>query len=212
VPPPPEAIDELMHDLVAGLNGNEPDPVTQAALAHAQFETIHPYGDGNGRIGRLLVLWVLSRRLEVAVPPPASVLIGRDPGGYLAGLHWFRIGETARWVDWFAHVVEAAADASIAWAGEVDAVMSAWRARINDVRADAAAHRLLELLPAHPVISVEALVALAGMKRATARAALQTLEDRKVLVRFAGPVTGPGRPSHLWVAGELADLVGAWAG
>jgi Fic family protein len=212
VPPPPEAVDELMHDLVTFSNATDPDPVTQAALAHAQFETIHPYGDGNGRIGRLLVLWVLSRRLAVRVPPPASVLIARDPGGYLAGLHWFRVGETARWVEWFAHVVDAAADASLAWAGEVDEVMAAWRSRVADVRTDAAAHRLLDLLPAHPVVSVEGLVTRFAMKRETARAALQTLEDHKILVRFTAPAKRPGRPRHVWIATELVDLVGGWAG
>ena len=106
VPPPPDHVPALMNDLVAFTNGATPDPVTRAAVVHAQFETIHPYGDGNGRIGRLLVLWVLARRLDVAVPPPISVLIARDPGGYLTGLHWFRTGELARWVGWFASVVE----------------------------------------------------------------------------------------------------------
>ena len=213
VPPPPDTINDLMHDLIAFVNGTELDPVTQAALTHAQFETIHPYGDGNGRIGRLLVLWVLSRRLAVAVPPPASALIARDPGGYLAGLYWFRIGETTRWVDWFAHVVARSADASLDWASEVDAVMASWHDRVADIRADAAAHTLLALLPRYPVISADSRTA--GLLRVTssaARTALLDLEDRKILTRVAVPTAGPGRPRHWWIAQELADLVGAWAG
>ena len=86
VPPPAANVRALMDDLVTFTNSAEPDVVTQAAVSHAQFETIHPYGDGNGRIGRLLVLWTLARRLDVSVPPPTSVLIARDPGGYLSGL------------------------------------------------------------------------------------------------------------------------------
>ena len=92
------------------VNSTDADAVTQAAVSHAQFETIHPYGDGNGRIGRLLVLWTLARRLDVPVPPPTSVLIARDPGGYLSGLYWFRSGELARWVGWFADIVSVVVD------------------------------------------------------------------------------------------------------
>ncbi|MDZ7732438.1 MAG: Fic family protein [Acidimicrobiia bacterium] len=70
VPPPPAHLPYLMDDLVAFANADEPDPVTQAAVLHAQFETIHPYGDGNGRLGRVLVGWLLARRLRIALPHP----------------------------------------------------------------------------------------------------------------------------------------------
>jgi Fic family protein len=69
-----------MDDLVAFANAEWVVPVTQAAVAHAQFEIIHPYGDGNGRIGRILIGWVLAHRIGITVPPPVSVFIARDPG------------------------------------------------------------------------------------------------------------------------------------
>ena len=69
-----------MEDLVAFANEDRLDPVTQAAVLHAQFESIHPYGDGNGRIGRILIGWVLCHRLDLTVPPPVSLIIARDPG------------------------------------------------------------------------------------------------------------------------------------
>ena len=81
VPPPPGLIEELMEDLIAFANDDTLDPVTQAAVLHAQFESIHPYGDGNGRIGRVLIGWVLARRLGISVPPPVSVVIVAIPGG-----------------------------------------------------------------------------------------------------------------------------------
>src|SRR5580704_5037188 len=68
VPPPPELVHGLMEDLVAFANDDSLDPVTQAAVLHAQFEIIHPFGDGNGRIGRVLLGWLLARRLGVALP------------------------------------------------------------------------------------------------------------------------------------------------
>src|SRR5262245_5269879 len=75
VPPPADLVAGLVDDLLDFGNESDVDPVTAAAVAHAQFETIHPYGDGNGRVGRLLVLWLLARRLDVAVPPSISVLV-----------------------------------------------------------------------------------------------------------------------------------------
>ncbi|MGI9023224.1 MAG: Fic family protein [Acidimicrobiales bacterium] len=58
VPPPPDHVDRLMRDLVRFANTSRLDPVTVAAVVHVQFETIHPYGDGNGRLGRVLIGWV----------------------------------------------------------------------------------------------------------------------------------------------------------
>lgn len=211
VPPPADHILSLMDDLLAFANRTDIDPVNQAAVLHGQFETIHPYGDGNGRIGRLLVLWVLARRMGVAVPPAISVLIARDMGGYLAGLHWFRNGPLALWVQWFARTVRAAAAAAMAWADEVDALMAGWRHRVADLHAESAARAVLELLPAHPVVSTGRVAELLGVSDTAARAALAALARRAILEPYPAPATGPGRPRRWWLAGGLADLVGSWA-
>jgi Fic family protein len=210
VPPPPDAIDALMDDLLDFLSASRTDAVAEAAIAHAQFVTIHPYDDGNGRIGRLLALWVLARRLSVAVPPPISVMIARDPGGYLSGLHAFRVGEHGQWIEWFATVVARAADASLRWADEVDAVLEDWRARVTDTRADAAARAVLDLLPAHPVVSVDIAATCTGVSATAARGALETLAARGVLEEFQPNERGPGRPRRWWIARGLVDLIGRW--
>src|SRR5205823_4414635 len=137
VPPPPTHVPELMVDLVGFANGDAEDPVTQAAAVHAQFETIHPYGDGNGRLGRILVGWVLCRRTGVAVPPPVSILIARDAGGYLSGLYAFRTGEVDRYLAWFAAVLCRSAEATTEIIGSLDELLSHWRERVNGLRADA---------------------------------------------------------------------------
>jgi Fic family protein len=212
VPPPADAVPALVDDLLEHLVVAPTDPVAQAAIVHAQFETIHPYGDGNGRLGRLLVLWVLARRLAVAVPPPVSVLVARDPGGYLSGLHRFRVGELAPWVQWFATVVGQAALATLDCADDVDAILTEWRARIEDLRADAAAHRVLDVLPTHPMLSVETTVAITGSSPTAARAALDVLAQRGILEEQTATRAGPGRPRRWWLARALVDLVGGWAG
>ena len=98
VAPPASEIGRLMEDLVAFANLDVIDPVTHAAIVHAQFETIHPFADGNGRVGRLLIGRLLRDRLNVAVPPAVSVQFARDIGGYLSGLVLFReVTSTPGW-------------------------------------------------------------------------------------------------------------------
>lgn len=211
VPPPADEVGRLVADLLRYVNGPAPDAVTQAAVAHAQFETIHPYGDGNGRLGRLLILWLLSRRLGVATPPPASVLIARDPGGYLSGLHEFRTGTVAPWVQWFAAVVERAAHGSIEWAAEASSVLGRWRERLDDLRADATARHIIELLPAHPVVSADLVSAALGVSDTAARAALDLLQKRDIVAELAVPTPARGRPRRWWIASDLEDLVRSWS-
>lgn len=211
VPPPRRYVADLMEDLVAYANRDDLDPVTQAAIVHAQFETIHPYGDGNGRLGRVLVLWVLARRLNVGVPPPMSTMIARDIGGYLSGLFWFRAGEPSRWVRWFAETVERSATGALEWIGEVQLVLSRWRNLVCDLRADAAGRRLLEILPSYPVISADAAARELGVSTTAARTALAVLGDLGILFPYEQASAGPGRPVRLWVAGELVTLVSGWA-
>lgn len=210
VPPPPEAVGPLMDDLVSFCNGDEVDAVTQAAVAHAQFETIHPYGDGNGRIGRVLVGWLIVRREMVSVPPPISVLIARDPGGYLAGLQLFRQGALADWVGWFADVVHASADATVELVDDVEALLDGWRSAVDDLRADAGALRALELLPENPVLSAAHVADRLAVSERSARNALDTLTRRGIVRRFPLDPDGPGRPPVWWVAQDIVDAIGKW--
>ena len=211
VPPPAVLIPDLMADLVDFANGTRYDPISQAAIAHAQFETIHPYGDGNGRIGRVLVGWILRRRGAVErYPPPVSVTILRDTGGYLAGLYDFREGDPIRWIDWLAARTVAAASAASDLHGLVGALVERWRSSVQDVRADSVVHRILELLPTFPVLSATAIANTCGVSRRTALTALDTLERHGVLQPFRSAPPSRGRPTRWWIANELVQLTQTW--
>jgi Fic family protein len=213
VPPPPGEVGGLMADLVRFANRDDLDVVAQAAVLHAQFETIHPYGDGNGRLGRVLISWLLVRRLGVALPPPVSVLVARDPGGYLSGLYQYREGSLDAYVGWFAGVVTRAGDASVVLGERIRDLLEAWRARGDDLRVDSAARRLIEVLPEQPVTTSAAVAARLEVSERAARGALIALGARGIVRRthLQTPST-IGRPRSWWTAPELVTVVTAWAG
>src|SRR5256885_17113261 len=110
VPPPPKLVPDLMSDLCAFINRTDLSPVLQAAVAHAQFETIHPFADGNGRVGRALIHVVLRRRdLAPRYVPPVSLVLAADAESYIAGLTAFREERAAAWILLFARAIAQAA-------------------------------------------------------------------------------------------------------
>jgi Fic family protein len=205
---PPDRIGALMRDLVEYANHPPHGPVSAAALAHAQFETIHPFADGNGRIGRLLIGWILRRHLGLTVPPPVSVAFLRDVGGYLSGLTVYRTVGPDEWVGWFARTLEGAATSANATLTAVAALVASWPARLNGLRSDAAARRLLDHVVTHPALDVTTAARLLAVSRPSARSALEALAERGVL-QSTDTLGGarPGRPRHWWVAAELLDLL-----
>jgi Fic family protein len=214
VPPPPELVPALMADLVAFANTSALDPVTQAAVLHAQFETIHPFGDGNGRIGRVLIGWVLAHRLGVALPPPVSVLIARDPGGYLAGMTLYRLGRLDAWIEWLAQALVRSSAAAADLLARSETLLDAWRRRLEGVRADASARRILEVLAERPVLSAAVVAARLGVSARAGQAALGVLAEHDIVQRYRADdagAGGPGRPTQYWVASELVALVAGWS-
>ncbi len=209
---PVAELDTLLADLLDFTNRTDVDPIAQAAVAHAQFEVIHPFADGNGRIGRVLILWLLTRRLQLLTPPPVSVLIAADVGGYASGLVRFRMSDHNGWIAWFADAVGGAGRAQQQLVRNVERLHATWheQLQIAGLRSDAAAWAVLDLLPRYLVLTAAEVVGALGTTPKGARAALSALADAGVLTRF-GTVSpsGRGRPADLYVSFELLGLAGA---
>jgi Fic family protein len=212
VPPPPECVGPLMADLVAFANDDVVDAVTQASVLHAQFVSIHPYGDGNGRIGRVLMGWVLSHRLGIKVPPPVSTVIARDPGGYLAGLTLFRMGRLDNWIEWMATALERSSKVAIDLMEGTAELRNEWRFRLAGVRSDSSTRRLLEQFIEQPVLSASVAADRMGLSVRAVQGALNTLAERGIVERYRPADKGRGRPTQYWVARELVELVAAPGG
>jgi Fic family protein len=206
VPPPVEDVKPLLDDLCVFVNDVTLPPLVQAAVAHAQFETIHPFTDGNGRTGRALVQVVLRRRgLTPSFVPPISVILARDKDRYLNGLTAFREDGLAEWIELFAAATAEAANLATRYASRVGELQERWREQLrahSNPRADAAAWSLIAVLPAHPVITVPVGVAATQRTRPAVANAVEELEGAGVLVRL----TESAR-NRAWEATGLLDLI-----
>jgi Fic family protein len=214
VTPPPDALDELLEDLVAYTNRVDVDPVAQAAISHAQFEIIHPFADGNGRVGRVLIAWVLTRRLALLVPPPVSVAIAADVAGYSSGLALFRFGEHRPWISWFADAVSSGGRAQRALISNVEHIKRGWRDRLaateRKPRSDAAVFAALDLLPRHLILTSQILADELQISRKAALATLHRLVDVGILTEQGTVLRETsGQPTLLFVSRDLLGLAGS---
>ncbi len=213
VPPPPEHVAPLLEDLCEAIEDDRLSPLVQAALVHAQFETIHPFDDGNGRTGRALIHVVLRRRgLAPAYVPPISVVLSRARSRYIDGLTRFRAGETGTWIEHFAAAAAGAAELASAYLQAVRGLGERWRAQVRELagapRADAAAWAVIDVLPAHPLITAPVATAATGRSKPAIYQALEQLQAAGVLLPLS-----ESRRNQVWEAAGLFDLlVGLEAG
>ncbi len=206
VPHDPAGVPPLMYDLVAFASEEDLPPLVQAAVAHAQFETIHPFADGNGRTGRALVHVILRRRgLAPVFVPPVSVVLAARRDRYIAALTDFRAGRVADWIEHFAVAAARSAQLATAYLDAVARLQDDWRARLRGTvnpRADAAAWDLIDVLPAHPVVSVPIGVTATGRTRPAVNTAVEMLARAGVLHPLSA-----ARLNRSWEADGLLDLV-----
>jgi Fic family protein len=203
VPPPAELVGGLLEDLVAFLRRDDLPPVAQAAIAHAQFETIHPFIDGNGRVGRCLIHVVL-RRAGVAprFVSPVSIVLAARPAAYVAGLVAFREGRIAEWVEAFGNACAEAAAEALALADAVVRLQSEWFGRAGRPRSDSAAAKIIGWLPAQPIVSAPTVRTAIGTSQQQTLRGLKSLEEAGVLRQIS-----EGRYARQYAATELFDLV-----
>lgn len=203
VPPPHEYVLELVEDLCRFMNRDDVSPVAQAAIAHAQFETIHPFGDGNGRVGRCLIHVLFRRRgLAPSYVPPVSLVLGANKDAYISGLHDFRDDEVDRWVVQFAEAVELAALRSKTFSARVGDLQVEWTKRAEPMRADASARAIIDHLPSYPVITAAIAGRLTGRSRVAAINGLDHLAQAGILTRRRNQRRGDS-----WEAKELFALL-----
>jgi Fic family protein len=203
VGPPAEEVPGLLDDLCQFMDRDDISPIAQAAIAHAQFENIHPFGDGNGRVGRCLIQVLLRRRgLAPRFVPPISIVLGSGKDAYVSGIEAFRAGAVDDWVAYFARATEAAALGSREFSEEVEELQGDWRALLQPVRSDSAALALIDLLPRFPIVTAAAAEGEIDRSRRATLTGLERLADAGVLTRHRNQKKGDS-----WEAKELFSLL-----
>ena len=190
VPPPPHALAEVLSAFEKYMHAEDTNPpLVRAGLLHVQFETIHPYLDGNGRIGRLLVTLLLEHWKVLAKPLLyLSLFFKRHRDDYYRRLSAVRVdGDWEGWTDFFLAGVATIADEGVASARDLFALVTADRGSVlqNDTTS-AAAVRLFELLPRHPLVNVASVMKLLETSKPTAARAIDSLEAAGVLIETTG--------------------------
>ena len=224
VPPPWDQVARLLDDLVGFLNGSSTGPLIQAALVHAQFETIHPFTDGNGRVGRALIHTVLARRgLAPGAVLPISLVLATLSDRYIQGLTSYRYdGSTTEsaaltgvvgWLKVFIESAAIACEQAAAFSNQIAQLRHEWQVRLRthrldkglreDPRANSATARLLQLLSEAPVMTTRTVRRILGVSFPAARSALEELADAGVLRRKS-----VDRGTTGYVAREVLALVG----
>jgi Fic family protein len=206
VPPPPEEVEQLIDDLCQFCNQEMYSPLLQAAVAHAQFESIHPFDDGNGRTGRALIQVILRRRgIAPRFVPPISVVFARQRERYIEALVRFREDGIAEWIEAFAAAAASAAQLARRYSLEVQRLQMSWREQLRlhtNPRSDAAAWAIIDILPAHSMLAVSIAAAATRRTRPAITNAIIELQNAGVLA----PLNLSER-NRIWEAVGLLDLI-----
>ncbi|HLN24743.1 MAG TPA: Fic family protein [Patescibacteria group bacterium] len=190
VPPPPHVLPELLSALEKYLHGEDQlPPLVRAGLAHVQFETLHPYLDGNGRIGRLLIILLLEHWQMLNKPLLyLSLFFKRHQAEYYRRLDAVRTaGDWEGWLDFFLDGVATIAHEAVASARDLFTLVGADRARVlHSGTASVSALRLFEALPRHPIVSVATAMTLVEASKPTATRAIEVLVEAGILTEVTG--------------------------
>lgn len=207
VPPPPLMVGPLLADLENFLHEDTPalPDLVRIAIAHYQFETIHPFRDGNGRIGRLLVALLLVRDGVLPGPLlPISVAIEKRRTEYADALLGVSMqGAWDTWLRFFLECVLEAAALSLRQVNGLIALRDGWHARFLEARASALLLKLVDHLFQQPAVTIKSVGDLLAVTPATASARLRDLEQAGIVRETTGRVR-----DRVYVAPDILRFIG----
>lgn len=208
--PPHESVRSYMTDLLDYANTSGDLPVVKAAIIHAQFETIHPFEDGNGRVGRAMFHGVLKRAglVDGGVIPLSNVL-RNDVNGYINALTNYRYDGDDRasalrtYMEQFLGYISSAVAAAERFRLAALDIHQRWKQSVSGFRSDSSIHRAVDLLVEYPVISARFLADSLGVSTVSAQKLVKQLDA----VGIARAATGKYRKSALYQADDILDLL-----
>lgn len=206
VPPHHTRVPAALDDLIAFVHRVDVPVLAQVAIAHAQFETIHPFNDGNGRVGRTLVHAMLRHsRVTRTLTVPVSAGLLTDTSGYFQALTDYREGYVETIIRQFINASFRAINNGRALVDDLENVYGRWSEKLP-ARRGSAARRLLPHLLNQPAVNVAYVESATGVALSAAQRAVEQLENAEILKR-----TGGNRRNRVWIAQDVIDALDAFA-
>jgi Fic family protein len=206
VPPRQDFVRAAISDLLAFIDRNDVPLLAHAAIAHAQFETIHPFPDGNGRTGRALVHAQLRHKgLTRNVTLPVSAGLLTDTDAYFAALTAYREGDLVTIVEQFSRAAFAAVTNGRHLVDDLRAIRAGWDDRIV-ARRDSGTWKIADLLLRHPVVNAALLANELGIARQNTYRSLARLVEAGVVVEFTDR-----KRNQLWRSTDVLDALDRFA-
>lgn len=206
VPPHPSRVPAAFDDLITYVHRVDLPVLVQVAIAHAQFETIHPFNDGNGRIGRTLVHAMLRHSgvtRTLTVPVSAGLLT--DTSAYFQALTDYREGYVETIIRQFINASFRAIGNGRALVDDLEQVYGGWTESLAS-RRGSAARRMLPHLLNQPAVTIAYVESATGVALSAAQRAVGQLEEAGILERAGG-----GRRNRTWIAPDVIDALDAFA-
>lgn len=199
VPAPPEAVEYLIDNLLAYLDSDE-DPLVKIAFTHYQFEAIHPYRDGNGRVGRLLIMLIMVKEGLLSYPVIyPSEYFDRNRDEYIDKL--FGVSSADRfeeWLNFFIGAMKEQADGSVRM---IDSLRD-YRRQLEPLCENLVERKLMDLLFRNPYVRTVDVTAYCGVSVPTAMKAIAKLESEGVLREVSGR-----KRNKLYLADGVLDIL-----
>jgi Fic family protein len=211
VPPSADLVRPLLKDLVRFINDDSLPPLAQAAIAHAQFETIHPFVDGNGRTGRTLIHLILRKRgLCPRVVPPVSLVLATMAREYAKELMLFRYsgepnGDTAlqslnSWMSFFADCTLRASRDAVLFEQRIADLKKEWAERL-DAKATATSKLMLDAIVGQPLFVAKDMVSALGKSLPTINATIGRLVEAEIVKQV-----NAGKRNRVFEATEVLSI------
>lgn len=176
--------------------------VFQMAVTHAQFELIHPFGDGNGRVGRCLTQAVLVRRLGTNILlPPISTVLASSPDIYIDSLQKYREGDLDSYIETFSKAVSSSIGHMNFLANAVEDLQNQWLQRLGNPRKRSLQEKAVGVRPKSPVVDANSMSSILGVDTSQTIRTLNRLATAGIVVQAT-----PGRRNRIWLAGEIIQI------
>jgi Fic family protein len=203
IPPPPGEVEACLADWEKFLHESELPPLATIALAHYQFEAIHPFLDGNGRVGRLLItLFLMERKILPAPLLYLSAFFEASRGGYYEGLR--AVSERGAWAEWLEYFLEGVARMSedaLSRTTRINDLLAEWREKLAGESTNTPL-RTMELLAENPFLSIAGVATRLNVAFTTAQRAIQRLEANGIVQQ-----TTDSKRDRVYCARELLRIL-----